>query len=208
MNSRPGITRQLTLAALVWLARRGGALYTEACIHGECQDLRLDVVHCGPKRAPASTGIEVKSCRNDWLADEKCHLYLGRVSELYVATLPGVISPDELDEGCGLLELNEQWRAVPQAPFPTTPLLVDAPGASIPGPWGRIDVAEWQAGRDVFTVVVPAAPYEVAIEHELDLLRGLVQSSRKVELGWQQQREREIELDAQLRAGEQQRRVA
>lgn len=155
---RSGLTKLLTLACVVWLERRGGAVYTEALIHDFDSSLRLDVVHIGPRRKPDTTGIEIKSGRADFLADHKMERYLGRVNTLWLATLPGVIKPGEVPAGMGLLELNLNWPYVGDGREPRTvenqPL------------WG-----------DVFNCTLPGQRYSVPLDLELDLLRGLALSS-------------------------------
>ena len=206
MNSRPEVTRLLTLAACVWLERRGGAVYTEAQLHGEDRGLRLDVVHLGPQRAPASTGVEVKSCRADFAGDAKLQLYIGRVSQLYVATLPGVLRPDELPGGVGLLELNQGWTAVPEAP-PLLPALRHEPSGH--AQWRfELSLADHFAEHDVFRVVREAAPVDVPVVHELDLLRGLAVSGKKLPQGWKAQREHETSLEQLLWLNKDKERVA
>jgi hypothetical protein len=158
--NRSALTNLLTLASVVWLERRGGAVYTEARIHDLDDSLRLDVVLVGCKRSPATIGIEVKSCRADFTADAKLWRYLGRVNELWVATMPGEIAAHELPEGCGLLELNLDWPTVHGQPRTIA------------------NIADWQ---DVLIQRQAAASLRVPVEAEVDLLRGLALSSRRVD---------------------------
>lgn len=158
--TRSGFTELLTLASVVWLERRGGAVYTEARIHDLDTTMRLDVVLIGRKRNPAVIGIEVKSCRSDFLADNKLGRYLNRVNEFYLVTMPGEIRTCELQQGCGLLELNIDWPLADGVPRTVA------------------NLANWQ---DLFIIKQPALYREVPVEAELDLLRGLALSSRRID---------------------------
>jgi len=137
-------------------------------------------VHLGPQRAPTSTGVEVKSCLADFAGDRKLHHYLGRVSELYVATQPGLLSPDQLPEGCGQLELNQDWHVLPVA---------------IGAAAGVLDLLGFVADSDVFRVVREATPCEVPVACELYLLRGLDVSGRKLESGYKAQQQHKSALE-------------
>lgn len=57
-------------------------------------------------------GFEVKVSREDFLADKKWKNYLPYVNFFYFATLPGVITPGELPEEIGWLELRESGLVV------------------------------------------------------------------------------------------------
>lgn len=181
MSSRPAVTRMLTLAACVWLQRRGGQIYTEVPLvptnpatlpQGNDKgwlpqdSYRLDVLHLGPQRAPVSTAIEVKSCRADFTADRKLSAYLGRVNELYIATLPGCIRADELPEGVGLLELNQRWAALPCSQVDLQARMA---------PWTECAPADCTPGvGDIFWLIKEAQPQELSELAELELLRGAV----------------------------------
>ena len=181
-SSRPAVTRLLTLAACVWLERRGGKVYTEVplvCGNGGrvppplrhpdappegTPDYRLDVLHLGRN---ITTAIEVKSCRADFTGDAKLASYLGRVGELYVLTLPGVLRPDELPAGCGLLELNPQWNETPRSTADLMARLSDPFEVS-----AEDAAAEAAAQGDLIKVRRFATACELSERAELELLRG------------------------------------
>jgi hypothetical protein len=77
-----------------------------------CPTIRLDAVlldHRQPDGRPIQAiGVEIKSSRADFTADRKHASYRGRVDRLYFATLPGVVRPEELPHGVGLLELRRE----------------------------------------------------------------------------------------------------
>ena len=52
---------------------------------------------------PVSTGYEVKVSRSDFLRDNKIPAYIDLCNELYLVAPSGVVNPEELPEGCGLL---------------------------------------------------------------------------------------------------------
>lgn len=55
--------------------------------------------------SPVSTiGYEIKVSRSDWRRDEKLDAYMGLCHTLYVVAPKGIVPPDELPGGVGLLE--------------------------------------------------------------------------------------------------------
>jgi hypothetical protein len=54
------------------------------------------------------TGFEIKSCRADFTADKKWRNYIGRTDRFSFVTTPGIIKPNELECGIGLIEVDIQ----------------------------------------------------------------------------------------------------
>lgn len=52
---------------------------------------------------PVTTGYEIKVSRSDFVGDEKWPYYLPYCSTFYFVCAPGVIAPEEVPDGCGLL---------------------------------------------------------------------------------------------------------
>jgi hypothetical protein len=81
----------------------------------ECKDgptwqgapLRLDAWAMRRSWAnPCMFGYEVKVSRADWLGDKKMQLYAAYCNQLYVVAPQGVVKPEEVPEGAGLLLVN------------------------------------------------------------------------------------------------------
>jgi hypothetical protein len=122
-SGRVPVTDMLRLAVLAqWMCidpRRYRA-WLEVSLHqpasfapaADCALIRLDAVFLERKpvdgRPVLSIGVEVKSSRADFSADRKHASYRGRVDRLYFAAPPGVVQPDELPRGVGLLELRRE----------------------------------------------------------------------------------------------------
>lgn len=67
-------------------------------------DIRFDVI--GLRRAKrVSRIVEVKSCRADFLADQKWEKYLPYATHFYFAAPQGAIRPEELPAEIGLVEI-------------------------------------------------------------------------------------------------------
>lgn len=56
---------------------------------------------------PAIYGYEVKVSRSDFLSDEKWHEYLPLCNQLYFVTPWGLVQPEEIPEGVGLLWISK-----------------------------------------------------------------------------------------------------
>lgn len=74
---------------------------------------------------PCMFGYEVKHSRGDWLADQKLQAYLPMCNVLYVvAGVRGIVAPEELPEGVGLLEVastGTMLRTLRKAPHRQVP---------------------------------------------------------------------------------------
>jgi hypothetical protein len=98
--------QKLVKTAVAWLRRYGcGVVLSEqSCASGETPDA------IGWKRACHSVVVECKVSRTDFLADREKPFRLkpdkGMGCERFYLTPAGLISPDELLEGWGLLELR------------------------------------------------------------------------------------------------------
>ena len=67
-------------------------------------DIRFDVI--GIRRAKrVSRIVEVKSCRADFLSDQKWEKYLPYATHFYFAAPQGAIKPEELPAEIGLVEI-------------------------------------------------------------------------------------------------------
>ncbi len=97
---------KLVARAVAWLRRYGcGVVLSEqSCSNGETPDA------IGWKRACHSVVVECKISRADFLADRdkpfRRKSELGMGCERYYLAQPGLIKPDELPAGWGLLELR------------------------------------------------------------------------------------------------------
>jgi hypothetical protein len=93
---------------IAMLAQRHAAdVFVPECKDGPtqgCEHSRLDAWAMRKSWAnPCCWGYEVKVSRNDFLRDEKWANYLPLCNELYFVAPKGVISPDEVPQGVGLL---------------------------------------------------------------------------------------------------------
>lgn len=59
---------------------------------------------------PLTIGYEVKVSRADFLGDDKWHLYRQYCDEFYFVAPPGIITPEELPEGVGLMLVSKNGR--------------------------------------------------------------------------------------------------
>jgi hypothetical protein len=106
---------QLVERAVRWLRwyRCGVVLSEQACVSGEMPDA------IGWKRASHSVLVECKITRTDFLADRAKPFRLkpgqGVGSERFYLTPPGLIKPEELCAGWGLLELRRGRIEIVQA---------------------------------------------------------------------------------------------
>jgi hypothetical protein len=108
---------KLVARAVAWLRSYGcGVVLSEqSCANGETPDA------IGWKRACHSVVVECKVSRADFLADcekpfrRKADLGMG--CERYYLVPAGLLNPDELPEGWGLLELRGREVHVPVAAF-------------------------------------------------------------------------------------------
>lgn len=55
-------------------------------------------------------GYEIKVTRNDFLSDQKHPLYMDHCHIFYFVAPKGIIKPEELPDGAGLLEINESMK--------------------------------------------------------------------------------------------------
>ena len=64
-------------------------------------------------------GYEVKVSRSDFLRDEKWPSYLPMCNQLYFAIAPGVCTPEEIPDVCGLVQLTPKGglRTIKKAPW-------------------------------------------------------------------------------------------
>lgn len=93
------------------LLRGYGVVASEVPPYGE--PIRFDVL--GINRNKREIRIfEIKSCRQDFVADKKWQKYLPFCTHFAFAAPRGVISPDELPDGVGLVEVwnekRERWN--------------------------------------------------------------------------------------------------
>ncbi len=80
---------------------------THAARSGEL--LILDAVAIKKSWAnPLITGYEVKVIRGDFVRDEKWHAYLQYCHQFYFVSPPGVVEPQDLPDGVGLIHYNPE----------------------------------------------------------------------------------------------------
>lgn len=89
-------------------ARHSEDIFVPQCkdgpTHSRSNHFKLDVWAMRRSWANWSTiGYEIKVARQDWIRDTKHNEYAKLVHEFYLVSPPGVIMPDELADGIGLL---------------------------------------------------------------------------------------------------------
>lgn len=104
---RKQTTRELATAAVSYIRQKyyhkTTATFYEVAVR---KDLRVDVLCIGWD--DEVTVFEIKSCKEDFKADKKWEKYLDYCNYFYFITTEGVIKPEDLPDGVGLIYFVKQ----------------------------------------------------------------------------------------------------
>ncbi len=85
--------------------------------------LRCDILHLS--YGDRVTIIELKTCREDFLADNKWEKYMDYCDYFYFMCPPEVIRPKEIGKNAGLIWLNKGYYEIKQYPSKLKPKLIN-----------------------------------------------------------------------------------
>ena len=182
---RKTTTDLLTLAALVWLQHREGAMFTEVPITDRYNSAgRLDVLHVG-KAERELTAVEIKADKSD-IDTYQLERYYECTKYLWLATVPGVIdnfsTRRKIPHEVGILELNLTWPLVGVGMFQRA-------------------VENREQWDDVFTIIRKPQANKVKPATAMQIMHTLAISPRRVDRNWGMNTARCKALEQQL-AGE------
>ncbi len=100
----------VTDAAVSWLSKPFNTMVVTELSESSWNGKRMDVVAVNPNAGRVAV-VEVKTSRGDFLAGKKkFSMYMKFCHKFYVAAPRGMIDPDELPDGVGLLECGATGR--------------------------------------------------------------------------------------------------